>query len=115
MATPATPTTIPRFTTGLLRVADRHVFVVAPSTHADLTALAGPGPEARLRIPDPSDRKQSFQGRIRKPHLLSTGSTRVKYVVLSSPSGEDIKMPTALTVPSGFVTKPGLPLSPSRL
>lgn len=38
-----------------------------------------------------------------------------KYVELSSPSGDDINKPTALTVPSGFITKPGLPLSPLAL
>src|SRR6516165_1619613 len=52
---------------------------------------------------------------MRKPQRSSNGFTSAKYVVLSSPSGEDIKRPTALTVPSGFFTKPGLPLSPSRL
>ncbi len=39
----------------------------------------------------------------------------MKYVVLSSPSGEDVNRPTALAVPSGFFTNPGLPLSPVRL
>ena len=37
----------------------------------------------------------------------------MKYVVFSS-SEDDVKMPTALAVPSGFFTKPGLPLSPPR-
>jgi hypothetical protein len=47
----------------------------------------------------------------RNPHLVSSGATRMKYVVCSS-SEADVRMPTALAVPSGFFTKPGLPLSP---
>jgi len=39
----------------------------------------------------------------------------MKYVVLSSPSSDEVKMPTAVALPSGFLMKPGLPLSPGRL
>src|ERR1700677_344627 len=88
MATPVTPTTIPRFTNALLLVADRHLSSWppwAPSTRADLTAWTQ-AHDARFGLPDPSDRKQlgrahgdrHDQARIRKPHLLSSGCTRVK-------------------------------------
>src|SRR5690349_173767 len=56
------------------------------------------------------------QGRTCGPHLPSTGLTdqregrRVIVAIC-----EDINSPTALTVPSEFFTKPGLPLSPLRL
>src|SRR5271163_5356966 len=62
MATPATPTAIPRFTTALLRVADRHLSSWPPwapsSTPADLTAWTQ-AHDARFGLSDPSDRKQS--------------------------------------------------------
>lgn len=44
------------------------------------------------------------QGRMRKPHLSSSGCTRTKTVVFSSPLYEPDRMPTALAVPSGFFT-----------
>ena len=71
--------------------------------------LEGTHPADQRRLPDAS--LTSRQVSSRKSHFASSGATMMKYVVWSS-SSADVKMPTALAVPSGFVTKPGLPLSP---
>src|SRR6516162_5673106 len=92
-----------------------------PTGHHGRTLRVPPRRDTPLRVSQTSIPGRAFaeadqpQGRMRKPHRSSNGFTSAKYVVLSSPSGEDVRRPTALTVPSGFRTKPGLPLSPSRL
>src|SRR5277367_3612951 len=62
MATPATPTTIPRFTTALLQVADRHVSSWPRQHKRTLPPLWSQAQEARVRVPDRGNCKQSIRG-----------------------------------------------------